>query len=39
MDMEEMTERLLAVVDTCQEIREEERKALLEWMGAKTKVI
>jgi hypothetical protein len=39
MDMEEMRERLLAIVDAYQEVREEERKALLEWMGAKTKGI
>jgi hypothetical protein len=39
MDMEEITERLLAIIDDCQEMREEERKAVLEWMGAKTKAI
>jgi hypothetical protein len=32
-------ERLLAILNAYQEMREEERKSLLEWMGAKTKVI
>jgi hypothetical protein len=39
MDVEEMTERWLAIVDAYQEIREEERKTVLEWMGEKAKDI
>jgi predicted membrane chloride channel (bestrophin family) len=39
MDMEEMMERLLAIVDTYQERIEEERKAWLELVDTKIKAI